>query len=355
MTLALCALAPLALAVAGFAACQPSGMHGGAGLVLDTTTEQPVPDAQVTLECVRSTGIHSSETAGFITVSTDAAGRYVFEHGQVSRCHFGFVRVAKIGYVDAAKLGPRFAYTSYDRIPPARYLAPAAEAGMLRLALLDPGPRARLFPAGRLPTEAEARAPPDEPPAHEYDRVFEAFYKAKWIAQPGKETAYVIEHYCQRLQGLNEQIPPADRAARPATLVSYEDVDREPRILHIAPRDHDTEVVPFCRSGGAVKSPYVHRFPASSGCTTILQNPTRVWNHVCRSPVHVILAFNDQGIGVESADIDPGAEYRTRTEGTPRIAECAVGEIAVTARGEPWTGVENAALCRTPAPSGRRS
>jgi hypothetical protein len=339
-------LAALAAAILA-GACGPSGMQATSGVVIDTTTEQPLADVVVTLECERSTGFHSSEAAGSVVVRTDAAGRYVFERNQVAGCDTGRVTAAKAGYVDSGTLGVRYAaFAGYGRIPRSLYLTPERDAGMLRLTLLEPGPRLRLYPAGQVPSGTEPVPEPNEPAADEYDRVFEAFYKSKWIARTDAEKRHVLEHYCRRLDELQARIPADQRAARPAALASYEEIDGERRIAHLAPRDHATEVVTFCRSGGAARSLYTYRFPSSTACTTILRDPVRIRNHVCRSPVHVVLAFNDQGIGVESADVAPGEEYRTRTQAVPRIAECAEGEIPVTARGVPWTGVENAALCR---------
>jgi len=345
-----------ALLVAGVALLLWAGlawgprMQAGGGVVLDTSTDQPVPGAEVTLDCQRGTGFHTTEQVRLARTMTDAAGRYRFESRDVAGCDFAFVHVSKAGYADAAHLAPRYAYTDYARIPAARYLTPVADAGMVRLVSLDSGPRQQIFPAGRLPTAEEQSAPPNESAAHEYDRLFEAFYRSKWIAATGKETEFVIERYCARMSELYAQMTEADRESVLAHVVSYETIDSASRTLHMGPRDHATEVLPYCNSRGAIKSPYVYTFGRSSSCLVILENPTRLRNMNCKgTSVHVSLAFNHEGVGVESATLAPGQEYAAKTQDRPRTAECPSGSIAVTAAGRPWVGIDNMAFCRAPS------
>jgi len=328
-------------------------MQPGTGVVLDTTTDQPVPDAEVTLDCQRGTGFHTTEQVRLARTRTDAAGQYRFERKDVAGCDFGFVHASKAGYEDAAHLAPRYAYTSYDRIPAARYLTPTADTGMVRLISLDSGPRARIYPAGRLPTAEEMNTPPNESAVHEYARLFEAFYPSKWIARTEKDTQWVIERYCGRLSELYTQLSEADKASILGHVVTFEDVHSAKRTLHMGPRDHATEVLPYCNSRGAIKSPYVYAFGRSSSCLVTLENPTRLQNMNCKgTSVHVTLAFNHEGVGIESATLAPGEEYTTRTQSRPRTAECPSGSVAVTAAGQPWVGIDNMAFCRTPSSQG---
>jgi len=315
-------------------------MQPGTGVVLDTTTDQPVPDAEVTLDCQRGTGFHTTEQVRLARTRTDAAGQYRFEDADVAGCEFGFVRAAKSGYTDAGVLAPRYAYTGYDRIPPVRYLTPDADVDRVQLTSLDSGPR--------------LHAPPNESAAHEYDRLFDAFYASKWIASSEEDTRWVIERYCARMSELYDQMSEADRRSVGARSVSYEAVHDPARAFHMAPRDHATEVLPYCRSGGAIKSPYEYRFTSSTSCLVVLQEPTRLRNANCGSAaVHVTVAFKDAGAGVESATLAAGEEFATRTQGDPRTAECPAGWIAVTAAGQPWNGIEYAVMCRRISP--RRS
>jgi len=332
-------------------------MQPGAGVVLDTTTQQPVPDAEVALDCQRGTGFHTTEQVRVVSTRTDAAGRYRFEGRDVAGCDFAFVHPAKPGYADASRLAPRYAYTSYSHIPPVRYLTPASDVGMLRLASLDSGPRQQIFPAGRLPTAEERDAPANESAAHEYDRLFEALYPSKWIAETEKEKRFVLDRYCRRMADLYAQMSEADKSSVLSHIVSYEAINgRDQRTAHLAPRDHATEVLPYCDSGGSIKSPYVYQFLPSGSCLVVLENPTRLRNMNCKaSSVHVIVAFNREGTGVESADLAPGEEYATKTQGVPRIAECPSGSVGVAASGRPWVGIENAVFCRASATTGARS
>ena len=330
-------------------------MLGGSGQVLNTTTNLPVPDAEVSLECQRYVNIEGLEKVRTVKVTTDDTGVYSFTDKDVSGCDIGFVRVNKLGYIDASKIHVRFEQsTDYNHLPKVRYLTPAADAVLLKLRLNNPQPRMTLFYGGRIPTAAEEHsAKPNEPADQEYFRVYSAFFEAKWIAETPEEKKFVIDHYCKRLEDLYAGMSNQEKAQATSHTVSYEEIDDRvdpvKHTAHLAPTDPKTEVTPYCASAGARKSLFTYQFAPNSSCLIVTGDPAIIKNTKCNYEVDAVIIFGQEGKDVETASLPPGQEKQLAGTGSPRFAECTAGQVPVTASGQLWTGKEHGIFCRASA------
>lgn len=200
-------------------------MAGGVGTVLDLLTNEPIPNARVTLECLRQRFGHGFDKVRDVVVTTDASGQFQFSRLDVWGCDFGYVHAKKEGYAETASVDIRYGYTDYEHIPSRISLTPVAELNMQALRY------EHAMASGRYSSGA-----------HEYLSVYKAFLQSKLIAETPREKAFVTEKYCSRLIALYASLSREDKEGMQPYTIEY----GWKGMRHRGRVDHEKEVALWC-------------------------------------------------------------------------------------------------------------
>lgn len=201
-------------------------MNGGTGVLLDVTSNKPIPGAIIRLECnqqeLRVRKIKE------VLVTTDSQGRFSFGSEQLSDCDFAYLRAEKGGYIETKTVDVRYMNTDYENLPQKIYMTPSASSRIQHLQFLS------TLASG---TNASKK--------YEYLNVYNQFFASKNIAETTEETQYVYGQYCKRLLTLYSSLTDSEKAWLEQNTVQYVWNNR----VNTGKVDHRKEV------GGSCKSP----------------------------------------------------------------------------------------------------
>lgn len=203
-----------------------AGMAGGTGVLLDLSSNQPIPEAKIRLECQRNLW-HGSQKVKDIIVTTGADGKFTYTSPELSDCDFAYVHAEKPGYVETDTVDIRYASTDYEHLPTKFYMTPVADARMQHLRFLS------ALAGGARPSKE-----------YEYSGIYELFFASKNIAETAPEKQYVHEQYCHRLLALYDSLTESQKTLLKNEYVEYHWNNK----MKSGKLDHDKEVVLYCKS-----------------------------------------------------------------------------------------------------------
>jgi len=204
-------------------------LNGSEGKVLDSTTQQPIQDVTVTLECFKSQ-FHGSKKVRDVAVISDIDGAYRFTLWDVFGCDTGFVNPSKEGYQDSSSISTGYSYTNYGRIPRVRYLTKDADVTMLKLKSITPPKNANVYRNGVRSYVSE------------YEVLYRNFIHAKTIAESEREIKFVLDRYCEKLATLYSHLDTEDKAHIANMLYSK----RWRGITTASDHNYEREVLRYC-------------------------------------------------------------------------------------------------------------
>jgi len=199
---------------------------GGTGIVLDVSSNKPIPNASIRLECKRNL-LHGSTKVKDITVTTDSLGRFDFDSQQLSDCDFAYVHAKKTGYIETKKSDIRYLNTAYKNLPQKVYMSPIASSRMQHLQFLN------ALASGSSVSKK-----------HEYLNIYTQFYASKRIAESVQEIQYVRSQYCNRLLTLYDDLADSDKSWLKQKTVQYS----WNNTINYGKVDNLKEVIEICKS-----------------------------------------------------------------------------------------------------------
>ena len=201
-----------------------SAMPGGEGIVLDSTSNLPIADATVSLEC-RVSEFHGSEKLKDLTAKSNKNGQFSFSHWDLFKCSFAYVTPSKSGYQATAVDDTRYANTDYGRVPPKIWLTQLGRVHQQKLELL------KAMISGRFSSSL-----------HEYAYVYQSFVTAKHISASLEDRIFVHDVYCARLMKLFASLSDEEKSSLPK--YAMQGLRGEPATP--SSDAHQKEVVTFC-------------------------------------------------------------------------------------------------------------
>ena len=218
----------LAVTLSGCVDSGPLGlMHGH---VLDARTREAIPDATVTVQCMRR--LHSlelnEELLTEVAVRSDKNGSYHVPSDQRAHCYHIGVSAEKRGYVRSVKSTKSTVLVS--NLPYDVFLVPESAATMdILIDYSDELARVKGYNGGRNVT----------PVAHETLHVYAAFIGSKRVARTPEEISFVKRSYCRRLISLRARLSESDKQYLAGVAIND---------FHHTRYLYEEEVEPFCNS-----------------------------------------------------------------------------------------------------------
>jgi len=193
---------------------------------LDLSSNEPIPEAKIRLECRRYL-LHGSQKVKDIIVTTGADGKFTYTSHELSDCDFAYVNAEKPGYIETKTVDIRYASTDYKNLPTKFYMTPVADARMQHLRFLS------ALAGGARPSKKD-----------EYMGIYKLFFASKDTAETAQEKKYVHEQYCNRLLTLYDRLTESEKTLLKNEYVEYHWNNK----MRSGKLDHDKEVVLYCKS-----------------------------------------------------------------------------------------------------------
>ena len=186
---------------------------GGFGIVTDSESGATIPDATITVDCYKQSGIEGTEKIYELHSRSDESGRYSISGPSIWRCYDAVAYASKPGYVSLQR-------TDFQ-LQRDLWLTPESEAIMHQLKYWE------VMSRGTSSTRFSG-----------YTWVFDSFIEAKWLAVTSREVAFVRDSFCSRLISQYDQLSEDEKARLLTIRVS----------AHSTLMDHTLEVLSYCNA-----------------------------------------------------------------------------------------------------------